>query len=104
MGCEYKCQMTANWPPEKKLPPGFPLAPVDESGRPIAVGAKIRIVSVASGAQGLPPEDRARLRSYEGKVFEVLEIDRYGMIWFGSAEGRSDFSLKPREVAVDEAG
>src|SRR2546423_974569 len=26
--------MTANWPPKKKLPPGFPLAAVDEDGRP----------------------------------------------------------------------
>ena len=92
--------MTANWPPERKLPPGFPLAAVDESGRPIAVGAKVRIVSVDSCAQGLPREDQTRLRSYEGKVFEVLEIDRYGMIWFASDGGSSNFSLKPREVAV----
>ena len=92
--------MTADWPPEKKLPPGFPLAAVDESGRPIVVGAKVRIVSVTSSVHGLPPEDQARLRSYEGKVFEVLEIDRYGMIWFGSDGGSSNFSLKPREVAV----
>lgn len=73
--------MPAGWPPERKLPPGFPLAPIDESGHAIVVGAKVRIVST-------------------GKVFEVLEIDRYGMIWFGS-DGASDrFSLKPREVAV----
>jgi hypothetical protein len=92
--------MTANWPPERKLPPGFPLPAVDESGRPIVVGAKVRIVSVSSCAHGLPPEDQARLRSYEGKVFQVLEIDRYGMIWFGSVGRSSNFSLKPREVAV----
>ena len=92
--------MTGNWPPEKKLPPGFPLAAVDESGRPIVVGAMVRIVSVASCAQGLPPEDQARLRSHEGKELQVLEIDRYGMIWFGSDEGSGRFSLKPREVAV----
>lgn len=92
--------MTTNWPPEKKLPPGFPLAAVDESGHPIVVGAKVRIVSVASCTQGLPPEDQARLRSYEGKTFQVLEIDRYGMVWFGSEGGSGKFSLKPREVAV----
>jgi hypothetical protein len=92
--------MTANWPPERKLPPGFPLAAVDESGRTIVVGGKVRIVSVTSCAIGLPPEDQARLKSYEGKVFQVLEIDRYGMIWFSSDGGSSNFSLKPREVAV----
>ena len=92
--------MTGNWPPERKLPPGFPLAAVDETGRPIVVGAKVRIVSVSSCAHGLPPEAQARLKSYEGKVFEVLEIDRYGMIWFRSDGGTGNFSLKPREVAV----
>jgi hypothetical protein len=92
--------MTTHWPPEKKLPPGFPLSPVDESGRRIVAGAKVRIVSVASGTQGLPPEDRARLRSYEGKTFEVLEIDRYGMVWFGAEGSSAKFSLKPRELAL----
>jgi hypothetical protein len=93
--------MTTNWPPEKKLPPGFPLAPVDETGCPIVVGAKVRIVSVTSSLQGLPPEDQARLRSYEGQTFQVLEIDRYGMLWFGSDGASANFSLKPREVAVE---
>ena len=92
--------MTGNWPPERKLPPGFPLAAVDETGRPIVVGAKVRIVSVSSCAHGLSPEDQARLKTYEGKVFQVLEIDRYGMIWFQSDGGAGNFSLKPREVAV----
>ena len=91
--------MTGNWPPERKLPPGFPLPAVDEAGRPIAAGAQVRIVSVASCVQGLPPGDQARLKSYEGKVFQVREIDRYGMVWF-DAEGGGNFSLKPREVAV----
>ena len=92
--------MTPTWPPEKKLPPGFPLPPADESGRTIVVGATVRIVSVASCARGLPREDQARLKSYEGKTFQVLEIDRYGFIWFGSDGGGAHFSLKPEEVAV----
>jgi hypothetical protein len=71
----------ADWPPEKKLPPGFPLAPIDESGQAIVVGAKVRIVST-------------------GKVFQVLEIDRYGMIWLEPDASGGKFSLKPREVAV----
>lgn len=94
--------MTGTWPPERKLPPGFPLAAADESGRPIVVGAKVRIVSVSSCAHGLPPEDQARLKCYEGKVFQVVEIDRYGMIWFAPDGGGSNFSLKPREVRVIE--
>ena len=89
-----------DWPPPKRLPPGFPLPAVDSSGRPIRVGAKVRIESVASCVRGLPKEDQARLRSYEGKIFEVLEIDRYGMVWFGVDGGSASFSLKPGELAV----
>jgi hypothetical protein len=92
--------VTADWPPPKSLPPGFPLAPVDKSGQAISVGAKVRIVSVASGASGLPREDQIRLSSHVGKVLEVLEIDRYGMLWFGSVGGGANFSLKPVEVEV----
>lgn len=92
--------MSGNWPPEKKLPPGFPLAAVDESGNAIVVGAKVRVVSVASSVQGLPAQDQARLRSYEGKELQVLDIDRYGMVWFAVDGGTSNFSLKPRELAV----
>jgi hypothetical protein len=71
----------ADWPPERKLPPGFPLAPVDESGYAIVVGAKVRIIST-------------------GKTLQVLEIDRYGMLWFDANDGIGKFSLKPREVAL----
>ena len=92
--------MTADWPPPKSPPPGFPLAAVDSSGRPILVGAKVRIESVASCARGLPREDQVRLKSYEGKIFPVLEIDRYGMVWFGADGGSANFSLKPNEVTV----
>ena len=89
-----------DWPPPKRLPPGFPLPAVDSSGREIRVGAKVRIESVVSCVRGLPKEDQARLRSYEGKIFEVLEIDRYGMVWFGVDGGSASFSLKPGELAV----
>lgn len=89
-----------DWPPPKSLPPGFPLPSVDSLGRPIRVGAKVRIESVASCARGLPREDQVRLKSYEGKIFEVLEIDRYGMVWLGADGGSANFSLKPNEVTV----
>jgi streptogramin lyase len=94
--------MATDWPPQKKqgLPPGYPLAAVDSTGCAIAVGSKVRIESVASCASGMPKEDQMRLRSYVGQDFEVLEIDRYGMVWFGADGGGASFSLKPAEVAV----
>jgi hypothetical protein len=85
----------------KPLPPGFPLPSVDKTGRPIRVGAQVCIVSVRSCANGLPVEDQKRLRSYEGQTLNVLEIDRYGMVWFGfDGSGSPDFSLRPEEVTV----
>jgi len=86
---------------ERPLPPGFPLPSVDPAGKPIVVGAQVRIVSVTSCTRGLPAEEQARIRSYEGKLLNVVEIDRYGMIWF-SYEGSSDpdFSLRPEEISV----
>jgi hypothetical protein len=84
----------------KPLPPGFPLPSVDKAGRPIRVGANVRILSVSSCARGLPEEDQVRLRGYVGQVFEVRVIDRYGMVWFSSDGGTSDFSLRPEEIAV----
>jgi hypothetical protein len=90
----------------KPLPPGFPLPSVDKAGRAILVGAQVQIISVRSCANGLPAEDQARLRSYEGKISAVLEIDRYGMIWFGfddsSDPSDPSFSLRPEEVAVQD--
>jgi hypothetical protein len=71
----------ADWPPARKLPPGFPLAPIDESGQAIVAGAKVRVIST-------------------GKVCRVVEIDRYGMLWFDSDAGGDNFSLKPREVLI----
>jgi hypothetical protein len=58
------------------------------------------IESVASCVRGLPQEDQVRLKSYEGKIFQVLEIDRYGMVWFGADGESASFSLKPNEVTV----
>jgi hypothetical protein len=86
---------------EKPLPPGFPLPSVDPAGKPIVIGAQVRIVSVTSYTRGLPAEEQARLRAYAGKLLTVVEIDRYGMIWF-SYDGSSapDFSLRPEEITV----
>jgi hypothetical protein len=93
--------MTTDSLPPKPLPPGYPLPAVDKAGRPIVVGAKVRVLSVRSGTRGLPDEDQKRLRSYEGQTFDVLEIDRYGMVWFGSDGSTTpNFSLRPEEIEV----
>jgi hypothetical protein len=91
--------MTAR-PHTPDVPPGVPLPPVDAAGRQITVGSKARIVSVASCAKGLPAEDQARLRSYEGQTLEVVDIDRFGFVWFGYKASGGNFSLMPNEVLI----
>lgn len=87
-------------PPQGPLPPGFPLAAVDASGRPIAEGSRVRIpVMPHSLIHDLPAEDVAHLRSVEGQVLPVLEIDGYGFVWFG--EHTPWFSLAPSEVVLE---
>jgi hypothetical protein len=83
------------------LPPGFPLPSVDAQGRAIAVGAVVRINSVASCARGLPAVDQARLRSYVGRTLEVREIDKSGFIWFNTGAGGANFCLMPNDVSVE---
>jgi hypothetical protein len=85
----------------EQLPPGFPLPSVDPLGRPIAVGAMVRINSVASCARGLPEEDQARLRTYEGRTLQVTEIDRSGFVWFNTGEGGANFCLMPKDVSAE---
>jgi hypothetical protein len=81
--------------------PGFPLPSVDAGGKPIHVGAKVRINTVASWARGLPEKDHPRLRSYEGQSFQVLDIDRFGFVWFRAEDGGRKFCLMPNEVSVE---
>jgi hypothetical protein len=75
----------------------------DEFGLATAAAPPTRFPTarVASCIRELPAEDRQRVKAYEGQIFDVLEIDRYGMVWFGADGGTSvDFSLRPEEVAV----
>lgn len=87
-------------PPHDPLPPGFPLAAVDASGRPIVEGSRVRIPVMPHWLiHDLPAEDVARLRAVEGQVLPVLEIDGYGYLWFG--EHGPWFSLMPTEVVLE---
>lgn len=80
----------------------FPLAPLDAEGKTLVVGGKVHILSVASCANGLPVEDQERLFPLVGQVRSVVEIDRFGFVWFSFAgeERHSDFCLFPTEVSL----
>jgi hypothetical protein len=49
---------------------------LDRHGRPVGVGSRVRVLSVPSSLMdSLPPEERERVASMVGEVFEVYEIE-----------------------------
>lgn len=80
------------------LPPGFPLAPVDAVGAPLAMGVRVKVLSVASCLSGLPSADQARLRRHEGTLMVISDIDRHGFVWLATRGESASFCLKPEEV------
>jgi hypothetical protein len=86
-------------PPTKPLPQGYPLTALDANGTALASGMLVRILIIPDWlTHDLPPDDVRRLRATEGTVMSILELDAYGMVWFG--DGAPWFSLKPSEVAA----
>jgi len=86
-------------PPRDPLPQGYPLPPLDVNGTALATGMLVRILVIPDWlTHDLPPEEVLRLRAREGTVMPILEMDAYGMLWFG--DGAPWFSLKPSEVAA----
>jgi hypothetical protein len=74
---------------------------VDASGQPLAVGDEVRILCIPQWlTNDLPEEDAARLKTQEGKVMRVLEVDAQGYIWFGTDNAGRWFCLRPAEVLV----
>ncbi len=83
-------------------------SPVDRFGKPVAVGARVRILNVAPELEDrLSVEEWEQLQTMVGDIFTVYEIDEFGSPWvekwFGSEEdGRSchSLALAPEEMEV----
>ena len=85
-------------PPRKPLPPGYPLPAIDANGVALCKGMSVRILAIPDWlTHDLPAEDVSRLRAVQGTVMSILELDAFGMVWFG--DNGPWFSLKPSEVA-----
>jgi hypothetical protein len=78
-----------------------PLPALDSAGRSIVVGSLAKIPQLPDWLlRDLPSEEVATLRSVEGSVMPVVEIDQHGYVWFG-ADGESRwFCLRPDELAL----
>jgi hypothetical protein len=83
-------------------------APVDRRGTAVAIGTRVRVLEITPYfKRTLPPEEWAELQTMVGEVFEVCEVDEYGLAWvekwFESSEGRSychSLALAPEEMEV----
>jgi hypothetical protein len=85
--------------PKQPLPPGYPLPAHDANGNVIRQGMSVRILAIPDTlTHDLPSDDVSRLKALEGKVMRILELDAYGMVWFG--EGAPWFCVKPSEVSA----
>ena len=78
-----------------------PMEPLDSHGNAVALGANVRIPSPPDWlARDLPAEEVARLKAVECSVMRVLEIDKFGYLWFGTNNEGRWFCLRPEEVVV----
>lgn len=87
--------------PAKPMPDGFPLAPLDQTGRRISAGDGVTILSVVSCARNLPEDDQIHLQSFVGQNRQIVEFDQYGFVWlsFTATDKKADFCLFPHEVS-----
>jgi hypothetical protein len=80
----------------------------DRNGRPVAIGTRVRVVSVApSVLERLEAPERERVLSMVGEIFDVYEVDEWGGAWVEkwwneSNEKASSHSLglQPSEMEV----
>lgn len=81
------------------MPQGYPLPPLDANGVGLKAGLPVRVLTIPDWlTHDLPRDEVARLTATEGTVMSVLELDAYGMVWFGN--GAPWFCFKPSEVAA----
>jgi hypothetical protein len=57
-------------------------SPTDRNGNAVGVGTRVRLLSLSGQwLNDLPHDERDRVLSMIGEVFEVEEIDEYGQPW-----------------------
>jgi hypothetical protein len=60
--------------------------PKDKDGREVRVGSKVRLLGLSGKwYEELPPDEKADVNSMINEVFEVEEIDEYGMPWISKS-------------------
>lgn len=50
----------------------------------------------------LPEEDVIALEKLRGAIMCIIDIDAYGYVWFGSADGSPWFCVQPSDILTIE--
>lgn len=83
--------------------------PKDINGQAVALGDKVRVLSLAGQwFDDLPEDEKSDVLSMIGEVFEIEEIDQYGHPWVckswpNEAEGKChshSVALEPHEMEL----
>jgi len=91
--------MSFSSPPREPPSQGYPLPAVDANGVALCEGMSVRILAIPDWlTHDLPEDEVSRLKVLEGTVMPILELDAFGMVWFG--DNGPWFSLMPSEVAA----
>ena len=91
---------------KKDYPPGFPLRPCDAQGQFLREGDSVRVLRIPDElVHGLSDEAQQALKSCEGEVMTIYEVDDYGFMWVEKpvleTEDRYEshsFSMKPEDL------
>jgi hypothetical protein len=79
--------------------------PKDRSGKTVQVGSRVRLVQLSGKwLDDLPIDERPRVLSMVGEVFEVEEIDGYGSPWISKewrGEGEERCVTWSHSIALD---
>ena len=83
--------------------------PVDRNGKPVRLGARVRLVSLSGQwLNDLPDDEKPYVMSMIGEIFEVQDIDKDGRPWVskswpddeeGSCFGHT-IALDPHEMEL----
>lgn len=78
-------------------------SPTDRNGNAVGVGTRVRLLSLSGQwLDDLPHDERDRVLSMIGEVFEVEEIDEYGQPWVRKSwPNEEEGTCQSHSIALD---
>ena len=77
------------------------LEPIDSAGNVLSADSVVRILNIPEWlTHDLPADEVAQLKALTGSTMQVLELDSYGYVWFGSSDGTKWFCIRPSDTLV----